>query len=69
MIIGRHLEDVFEDESLLRCIRLEYVMKDKKYLMDYLYFLVLAVIVQIFNLTEKVSVPKEIPTKEGKAEI
>ena len=44
-------------------------MKDKKYLMDYLYFLVLAVIVQIFNLTEKVSVPKEIPTKEAKAEI
>ena len=68
MIIARHLEDLFEDESLFRCIRLEYVMKDKKCLMGYLYFLVRAVIVQIFNLIEKVSVPKEIPTKEAKAE-
>ena len=35
----------------------------------YRYFLIAGVIVQIFNLTAKLAIPIETPTKEAKAEI
>ena len=53
---------VFANNTILSCSFLFFLIID-------LYFLILAVITQIFNPTAKVAIPTEIPSKTAKAKI
>ena len=53
---------IFASNAILSCFFLSLLIFD-------LYFLILAVIIQIFNSTTELAKPTEIPTKEAKAEM
>ena len=55
----------FVNNTILLCLFFFFLIIE----LFYRYFLIAGVVVQIFNLTAKLAIPIEIPTKEAKAEI